>query len=204
MRAPAGLPVVVVEDFGQRPDCVDPARRTGFLFSDVSPSTMASGMMTAQGRDAPAQGELSLSSSRASSGSTALSITVGPPISDEIAMFLFLLQGAVIVQFQGTLTRTAEERLGGSVADWYQVKKCIHYVAIGIHHSGDKRQMLHCSLVSRFVDKQRELLSAQEFTDVLGTLLSKNIFYDGSALRPATAHILCNLGIIACCFDNVN
>lgn len=100
--------------------------------------------------------------------------------------------------------QTAEERLGGSVADWYQVKKRIHYVAVGIHHSGDKGQMLHCSLVSRFVDKQRELLSAQEFTDVLATLLSKNIFYDGSALRPATAHILCNLGIIACCFDNVN
>lgn len=49
----------------------------------------------------------------ASSGSTALSITVGPPISDEIAMFLFLLQGAVIVQFQGTLTRVTAHLANG-------------------------------------------------------------------------------------------
>ncbi|KAL3216706.1 hypothetical protein MRX96_032859 [Rhipicephalus microplus] len=39
-------------------DRVVPARCAGFLFSDRSPSTMASGMMTAQGRDAPATGSV--------------------------------------------------------------------------------------------------------------------------------------------------
>ncbi|KAL3226146.1 hypothetical protein MRX96_049055 [Rhipicephalus microplus] len=54
-RAPAGFPVVVVEDFARRRiTSIQP----GVLASSsviVSPSTMASGMMTAQGRDAPAQ-----------------------------------------------------------------------------------------------------------------------------------------------------
>ncbi|KAL3256033.1 hypothetical protein MRX96_017239 [Rhipicephalus microplus] len=60
MRAPAGLPVAVVEDFARRRIA---SIQPGALASSsviVSPSTMASGMMTAQGRDAPAQGPVAV------------------------------------------------------------------------------------------------------------------------------------------------
>ncbi|KAL1426748.1 hypothetical protein MTO96_018063 [Rhipicephalus appendiculatus] len=64
MRAPAGLPVVVVEDVARRRIA---SIQPGALASAgvmVSPSTIASGMMTAQRRDAPAQGRVDIRDSQ--------------------------------------------------------------------------------------------------------------------------------------------
>ncbi|KAL3247675.1 hypothetical protein MRX96_056919 [Rhipicephalus microplus] len=60
MRAPAGLLVVVVEDFARRR--IASIQQCALASSSVivSPSTMASALMTAQGRYAPAQGSLAV------------------------------------------------------------------------------------------------------------------------------------------------
>ncbi|KAL3203880.1 hypothetical protein MRX96_041653 [Rhipicephalus microplus] len=60
MRAPAGLSVVVDEDFARRR--IAPIQPGALASSSVivSPSTMASGMTTAQEWDASAQGSIAV------------------------------------------------------------------------------------------------------------------------------------------------
>ncbi|KAL3187009.1 hypothetical protein MRX96_026103 [Rhipicephalus microplus] len=58
MRVLAGSPVEVVEDFGRRQIASIQPCVVASASVIASPSTMVSGMMTAQGRDVPVQGSV--------------------------------------------------------------------------------------------------------------------------------------------------